>query len=287
MAGGLRLADRSPTVPGGRAGDWHGYAGVTSRFAANGRSMARAEMALNQDKSRLQLRRRSHSPEQERAFKFTACAVSENLSQSPRAASGRRPSSPVMRGLKVGEIMSALRDRSPVTERPDSMAWPHRRGEDVGYRSRSASPRGARPGPGEEVRMAAMFAAVSTEEEASESQRFLIIFGRFSMILEYFGWFWVENGGGGAGERPSGPWFCGVSRAEGARALSPRVRDSPWLDGLSARTAERGGCGGSGRLRSSLYVYRSSRNPGKLMKRQKKKVRESWFFMIFHLFLEF
>ena len=123
--------------------------------------MARAEMALNQDKSRLQLRRRSGSPEQERAFKFTACAASEHLAQSPRGISGRRPSSPVMRGLKAGEIMTALRDRSP--ER-DAMAWPHRRGDEMPlHRSRSASPRGR----GDSARMAAMFAAVSTEEEAT------------------------------------------------------------------------------------------------------------------------
>ncbi|CAK9019497.1 unnamed protein product [Durusdinium trenchii] len=184
--------------------------------------MARAEMALNQDKNRLQLRRRSGSPEHSRSFKFTACAVSENLSGtlSPRSSAivpGRRAGSPVLRGLKVGEIMSVLRDRSPPRE-GESMAWPHRRGDEslilasAAYprRSRSASPPPrVRPGPGpdDEARLAAMFAAVSAEEEAEVD------------ILKL------------GGVNPDGR----------TRPLSPRVPGSDWQEGLSTRMAERGG----------------------------------------------
>lgn len=179
-------------------------------------------MALNQDKNRLQLRRRSGSPEHSRSFKFTACAVSENLSGtlSPRSSAivpGRRAGSPVLRGLKVGEIMSVLRDRSPPRE-GESMAWPHRRGDEslilasAAYprRSRSASPPPrVRPGPGpdDEARLAAMFAAVSAEEEAEVD------------ILKL------------GGVNPDGR----------TRPLSPRVPGSDWQEGLSTRMAERGG----------------------------------------------
>ncbi|CAL1151103.1 unnamed protein product, partial [Cladocopium goreaui] len=102
------------------AGDFpnhQGYAGVTSHFPASG--WARAELALNQDKSRLQLRR-SGSPVNQAAI-----------------VPGRRSNSPVLRGLKVGEIISVLRDRSPdgsaATQTPgasESMVWPHRRGDE-------------------------------------------------------------------------------------------------------------------------------------------------------------
>eukprot|EP00913_Durusdinium_trenchii_P002880 g2667.t1 len=197
------------------------HAGVSSHYPASC-SMARAEMALNQDKNRLQLRRRSGSPEHSRSFKFTACAVSENLSGtlSPRSSAivpGRRAGSPVLRGLKVGEIMSVLRDRSPPRE-GESMAWPHRRGDEslilasAAYprRSRSASPPPrVRPGPGpdDEARLAAMFAAVSAEEEAEVD------------ILKL------------GGVNPDGR----------TRPLSPRVPGSDWQEGLSTRMAERGG----------------------------------------------
>lgn len=212
------------------AGDFpnrQGYAGVTSQFPASG--WARAELALNQDKSRLQLRRSGSPVNQARSFKFTACAVSDAPGAlSPRSAAivpGRRSTSPVLRGLKVGEIISVLRDRSPDGSGPgasESMVWPHRRGDEnmiaangfqlgrVERRARSASPpaRGRR-GDMEEARMVAMFAAVSTEQEVEVD---------------------VLNLGASVGGRDGR-----------TRPLSPRVRESDWLDGLSSRMPERGG----------------------------------------------
>lgn len=217
------------------AGDFpnhQGYAGVTSHFPASG--WARAELALNQDKSRLQLRRSGSPVNQARSFKFTACAVSDAPGAlSPRSAAivpGRRSNSPVLRGLKVGEIISVLRDRSPdgsaATQTPgasESMVWPHRRGDEnliaasgfqlgrLERRARSASPpaRGRARGDMEEARMVAMFAAVSTEQEVEVD---------------------VLNLGASVGGRDGR-----------TRPLSPRVRESDWLDGLSSRMAERGG----------------------------------------------
>lgn len=197
----------------------NGYAGVTSHFAAAG-SIARAELAMNQDKNRLQLRRSGSPVNQARSFKFTACAVSDLSTLSPRSAAivpGRRSVSPVLRGLKVGEIMSVLRDRSPIEERGgESLGWPHRRGDEgipsnfSGFqwnrssRARSASPpRGRKSGPEEEGRMVALFAAVSAEQE-------------------------VEAAVVHKTSSPKVP-------------LSPRVRESDWLEGLSSRRPERGG----------------------------------------------
>lgn len=205
-----------------------GYAGVTSHFPACG--WARAELALNQDKSRLQLRRSGSPVNQARSFKFTACAVSDAPGAlSPRSAAivpGRRSNSPVLRGLKVGEIISVLRERSPdggsAPGASESMAWPHRRGDEnliaaTGFqlgrlerRARSASPpRGRARENMEEARMVAMFAAVSTEQEVEVD---------------------VLNLGASVGGRDGR-----------TRPLSPRVRESDWLDGLSSRMAERGG----------------------------------------------
>mmetsp|Transcript_16773 Transcript_16773/g.28617 ORF Transcript_16773/g.28617 Transcript_16773/m.28617 type:complete len:375 (+) Transcript_16773:54-1178(+) len=205
-----------------------GYAGVTSHFPACG--WARAELALNQDKSRLQLRRSGSPVNQARSFKFTACAVSDAPGAlSPRSAAivpGRRSNSPVLRGLKVGEIISVLRERSPdggsAPGASESMVWPHRRGDEnliaasgfqlgrLERRARSASPpRGRARENMEEARMVAMFAAVSTEQEVEVD---------------------VLNLGASVGGRDGR-----------TRPLSPRVRESDWLDGLSSRMAERGG----------------------------------------------
>lgn len=197
----------------------NGYAGVTSHFAASG-SIARAELAMNQDKNRLQLRRSGSPVNQARSFKFTACAVSDLSTLSPRSAAivpGRRSVSPVLRGLKVGEIMSVLRDRSPIEERGgESLGWPHRRGDETipstfnGFqwnrsaRARSASPpRGRKSGPEEEGRLVALFAAVSAEQEVEAA----------------------------VVHKTSSPKI----------PLSPRVRESDWLEGLSSRRPERGG----------------------------------------------
>ncbi|CAJ1426332.1 unnamed protein product [Effrenium voratum] len=211
---------------GWRAGDLltASRAGVSSLHSASG-SMARAEMALNQDKSRLQLR--SASPEKGRSFKFSAHSVSETScgAYSPRSAApvpgSTRASSP-LRGLRAGEIMRVMRDRSPGSE-GGSLAWPHQRGENPPQFPRSevptsrgspkASPRTGGGSPAnfqdEAQRLAAMAMAAAARAE-DEAEVDVLHVG-------------------------------GVGRDGSTRPLSPRVRDSPWLDGLSPRTAERGG----------------------------------------------
>ena len=202
-----------------------GYAGVTSQHAAAG-SPARAEMALNQDKNKLQLRRYG-SPGKERSFKFSDCVVSENSptnAYSPRSSAivpgFSRGSSP-LRGLKAGELMSAVRDRRETEETEGdggdqhamAMAWPFpQRGfarSASPFRSRSRS--GNLGSPGVRDRQSLVFlaatAAAAAEEEADVD------------VLR----------------------LGGVGRDGHTRPLSPRVRDSHWLDGLSPRIAERGG----------------------------------------------
>ena len=212
-----------------------GYAGVTSQHAASG-SPARAEMALNQDKSRLQLRRYG-SPGKERSFKFSDCVVSENSptnAYSPRSAAivpgFSRAASP-LRGLKAGELMSAVREergeRSPQSDAGEdlhlAMAWPFQRGDDLArappFGARSISPFRSRRDSrfsvnsgscGEDRQNLAVLAATAAASAEEEAEVDVLRLG-------------------------------GVGRDGHTRPLSPRVRDSHWLDGLSPRIAERGG----------------------------------------------
>jgi len=140
-----------------------------------------------------------------------------------------RGSSP-LRGLKAGELMSAMRESErSQSEEQMTMAWPFQRGrEDFSPRgplfapharsARSASPfarsrhgshsvNSGREGDRQNMAVLAATAAAQAEEEAEVDVLFM----------------------------------GGVGRDGNTRPLSPRVRDSQWLDGLSPRLAERGG----------------------------------------------
>ena len=106
--------------------------------------------------------------------------------------------------------------------------------------------------------MAAMFAAVSTEEEASESQRFLIIFGRFSMILEYFGWFWVEMEAEVPGRDRRG---LGSVEFQGLKALALCRHGCGTARGsMACRLARPSGVGAGARAGfEALYMYIEAR----------------------------
>ncbi|CAE7683664.1 unnamed protein product [Symbiodinium sp. CCMP2456] len=228
-----------------RAGDiltasrvgYAGVAGVTSQHASSG-SPVRAEIALNQDKSRLQLRRHA-SPGKERSFKFSDCAVSENSptnAYSPRSAAivpgFSRGSSP-LRGLRAGELMSAVREteRSEQSLRSDdqraAMAWPFQRGRDELIHGR-ASPFTARSASPFRSRRESRFSGNSGNHVEHGDKQSLVIAATAAAAAEEEAEVDVLRLGG-------------VGRDGHTRPLSPRVRDSHWLDGLSPRIAERGG----------------------------------------------
>lgn len=230
-----------------RAGDiltasrvgYAGVAGVTSQHASSG-SPVRAEIALNQDKSRLQLRRHA-SPGKERSFKFSDCAVSENSptnAYSPRSAAivpgFSRGSSP-LRGLRAGELMSAVREteRSEQSLRSDqsaamaAMAWPFQRGRDELIHG--ASPFTARStSPFRSKRESRFSGNSGNHVDHGDKQSLVVLAATAAAAAEEEAEVDVLRLGG-------------VGRDGHTRPLSPRVRDSHWLDGLSPRIAERGG----------------------------------------------
>ena len=231
-----------------RAGDiltasrvgYAGVAGVTSQHASSG-SPVRAEIALNQDKSKLQLRRHaSPSPGKERSFRFSDCAVSENSptnAYSPRSAAivpgFSRGSSP-LRGLRAGELMSAVREteRSEQSLRSEdqraAMAWPFQRGRDELTHGRASSFTARSASPFRSRRESRFSGNSGNHVEHGDKQSLIVLAATAAAAAEEEAEVDVLRLGG-------------VGRDGHTRPLSPRVRDSHWLDGLSPRIAERGG----------------------------------------------
>ncbi|CAE8735981.1 unnamed protein product [Polarella glacialis] len=212
----------------------------TDRWSSCG--LARSELAMKSDKTRLRLR--GHVSPCRRSFKFSDSMGPDGGGGSSPRASPRAvvpvPGSPrgaaSYRGVSAGKLMElSRRDCS-------SVSWPHRRGSDESLASlepsgftRSVSPsflrdsgnfgRGglSKSGRGilslrlgsesgaqaEPLDLAALAATVAAAAEKVAEVDVLAI--------------------GGLG--PDGS----------TRALSPRVRESHWVEGLSPRTAERGG----------------------------------------------
>lgn len=253
VLGNLRRAGASPGP---------GAAGVSSFVSG---SLARSEMALNAAKTRLSLRAGCSN---QRSFRFSDTVGPDGhasglvsprmLSHSVAAVPGSpRSPSPSLRGLPAGKLMESVRTEGMSgrlsldgSVKSLSMAWPHRRGTDDSLTtsrhrlkgSRSISPPRSRilgrtvSGSNWLAGTSSLLAfsddgnAPATQIDPAEAKKQELIHLATSVASA-------------AEQKAQVDVLClnGVGPNGCTRALSPRVRQSHWIDGLSPRRAERGG----------------------------------------------
>eukprot|EP00930_Biecheleria_cincta_P040991 TRINITY_DN28074_c0_g1_i1.p1 TRINITY_DN28074_c0_g1~~TRINITY_DN28074_c0_g1_i1.p1 ORF type:complete len:452 (-),score=64.56 TRINITY_DN28074_c0_g1_i1:203-1477(-) len=200
-------------------------------------------MALTKDKGALRLR--GHVDPSARSFKFSDTLGPEGTASgasSPRAgllAQGAVPGSPrgvsSFRGMSAGKIMSAIKVSVGSGGRQTNtgggcVSWPHLRGSDVALRSALEPKRDSAPQLMRSARRKRSdFASLHATDDGASTRHDLraMAAAAAAKAEEEAEVDITAVGGVGANGR--------------TQPLSPRVRDSPWLDGLSPRLAERGG----------------------------------------------